>query len=336
MIFISGLSSVIADANVTCVFDTSFTPPSCKTLTITPVTSHLETIYVNGEPTTYVDIAKVNLIINANAAVNYIPTNIFNYFPKIKVMSIDSSQVTTMVTDAFIKCSSLLSLSVTFNNFPLLPDGFAQKCTKVTDLWLQFNHIQTVDANALRGLAQLTSFKLNNNAISCLPDGLFAFSPNLVTVDFSNNFIVNLNSQMFASLTELSYIGFSFNRLCYIPDLALTGSGDPSETFTASFDQNPIYAIHPAFPTNFNLARAGGYMMFQPNAVVALTSLCLWTAQYQGTDPSNWPQANSSFAPCFENWTPAMDSAPVTCDVAVTTALCTPPTTTTSTTTSKY
>ncbi|KAG5683755.1 hypothetical protein PVAND_013020 [Polypedilum vanderplanki] len=70
--------NLVYSAVLTC---NSTTPP-CVVTSITPVTSPYELITIDGQPSNYIDETTTDLSFNAPNILNYVPTNVFNIFPK--------------------------------------------------------------------------------------------------------------------------------------------------------------------------------------------------------------------------------------------------------------
>ncbi len=260
-------SSSVQAAEVTCQF-TEDEPPLCPSFTITEVTSPNEKITILGQPSDYVDEETTNINFFSSFAnqINYIPTNLFKFFPAMDRISFTSDTMFSaterlsliLVTDSFNYCEKLTNLQISMSNVSHIPERFASNCKFLATLMLNQNSIQTIDENAFEGLESLEYIYLMYNQITCLPPLLFRHNLALRFLDFSYNKITALHPTLFKDLTLLQQIMFPHNLISYIPnfDLAYTGTASPmSSDIYLYFSNNSIQAIDPEFLSTFFYSR---------------------------------------------------------------------------------
>jgi Leucine-rich repeat (LRR) protein len=73
-----------------------------------------------------------------------------------------------MTTQAFKNCLKLKNILITRNNFPVLPERFAETCSALTLLQITNNHITTIHKDALKGLINLNEIQFEKNKITML------------------------------------------------------------------------------------------------------------------------------------------------------------------------
>lgn len=302
-------------ATVTCKFGVGV-PPPCLSFVMTPVTYAAEPINITGQSMTYMDKSINNIALDSTFKTYFIPTNIFRFFPGAVSFSAIGSSLTTIVPNSIINCPSLSSIALYSNLFQNLPASFAEQCTNVTHLYMEKNNnFVSIHVDAFKGLSNLFFLRFNYNKIDCLPPGLFRFSPKIQAIDFQWNEIVALDSNTFINLPTLSYISLWSNKITFVPNLNLTNSGLYNGSVSLGFDHNPIMAINPAFITQvFEERTRGSITISFYNPTV---TLCI--PQQQSLDINNWRALNSSYATCYNNWTPAMQNDAVSCLPAIAT-----------------
>ena len=98
--------SVAKAYDVTCQFDGSV-PPACSQFTITPITQANELANFVGQPANYIDNMTMHMFLDQNFVLNYIPTDMFNHMINIQHFNTQNASISTITTDAFIKCQNL-------------------------------------------------------------------------------------------------------------------------------------------------------------------------------------------------------------------------------------
>lgn len=322
--------SIDATATLNCAFSGSI-PPQCIFISLSSVTMANEDIVVRDQPSTYKDTTTSALNFDSKTLINYIPSNIFKYFPNLLQFTAATSSVTNLVTDAFINCTSLLTILMTENNFPTIPAAFAQSCSSLRTIRMAHNNINSIDANALKGLANLDVFQVVFTNIACIPPGLFSYSPKITQIDLRNNLIVEIDPMAFINLPVVSFITFTNNSISYIPKLNFTNSGFSNSGLQVHFESNLITIVDPAFFTGFFTNRAPYWGSVGLINGVADPHGCV-PGGYELVDINNWNNANNSFGTCYNNWNLAMRDTVVSCALPVSTTSA--PTTTTTTTSS--
>ena len=238
--------------------------------------------------------------------------------------------LSNLVSNAITNCGFLTNINIMQNNFPDLPASFAP-CINVTNINLMTNNIKNVNVDALKGLTFLTYLGLRDNQITCIPPGLFRNTPVIMSIDLSENQITNFDRLTFKGLPNLNQIMLSSNKIASIPsfDLTLTGM---TMGFMFMLDNNPIMAVNPQFLTNLFSSRSGYMSMTNINFFDSygnITTCFPKNNMYVTSQISyyNWPTANISLGDCYANWTPELETTPVSCAPPATTTQKVPTTT---------
>ena len=314
------------------VLECDYSSGSCNVVSISDVTSANEQISIAGKPAGFQDPATYSLGFISPSKLNYVPTGLFWIFPNIQSFSMQSVSLNNLVTDAFTNAGNMVSLTIAENNFPDLPASFCPSCINVTSLNLMTNNIVNVDAEAFKGLQFVNYVMLRDNKITCIPPGLFRNTPVIQNIDLYGNQITSLDRLTFKGLPNLNSVMLGSNKIASIPDFDLTLTG-MTMGFNMMMDDNPIMAFNPQFLTNLFSTRTG-YTMTNLNfygTYENITSCIPKNNMYTSSIGSwNWPMANISLGNCYANWTPELESTPVSCATPVDPSITTPkiPTTT--------
>lgn len=305
-------------ATVTCKFGTAV-PPPCISFVMTPTTYAAEPVNITGQSMTYMDKSFLNIAFDSTFKTYFIPTNIFRFFPSAVSFSAIGSSLTTIVPNSIINCPSLTSIALFNNLFQNLPASFAESCSNVTHLYMEKNsNFVSIHVDAFKGLSNLSFLRFNYNKINCLPPGLFSNSPKIQAIDFQWNEILALDPNTFVNLPSLSYITLWVNKITYVPNLDFTSSGY-NGLVSVGFDHNPVIAIDPSFIIQVFEERTRGPMIlsfYNPSKNVTVCAPQNVYGHHQ-LNIDNWRTLNSSYATCYDNWTPAMKNTAVSCLPAV-------------------
>lgn len=219
VLFFVNLPYVAPLANVT-YSGALLTDPSTTRydIIITPVTAPSEDVVINGQSIGYVNSTRNTITFNERSVLNFIPTNVFKYFPNIQIATIRNASVTTLVTDAFMYCSTLRQISITDNPaLKELPSRFAQTCTNITSIYIQRNGVEVIQVDALQGLSKLTNIDFQSNKIKSIPPGFFAYTPLVTFAKLSINSLTQLDVDTLQGLSELQVIDFMYNSIKCFP-----------------------------------------------------------------------------------------------------------------------
>lgn len=213
---------------------------------------------------------------------------------------------TNLVTDAFMNCESLNSLSISDVNIPNVPEGFAQSCSNTKFVWLYNAGIQTIDTNAFKGLTNMEYLYLMNNKLSCIPPDVFQNSPLLKEIHLNSNKIIAVDGGLFRNLPRLHIIHLGLNLISYLPLFDFTGSAAFNKNFAFFLPGNPVNAIEPTFCNFFNSRPANVSDLFDVPGFKCLPN----TAQTSTILKSNCQTTMSTYLQkCYGNWTSAMSSS---------------------------
>lgn len=219
-----------------------------KVLSITPVTQPNEIVTVSGKPTGYVNTLTTGIDFS-NFYLKYVPTNVFSTFPAFQWLQIYNCSTTSLLTDSFTNCASLVSLAVLYGNIPYVSEGFAQTCGNIERIYLANNNIEVIDKNAFRGLVKLNMVDMKSNKITCVPSDLFQPAPLMQNIFLEKNKIAGIDRNLFRNLKSLLNVYLDDNLIKYLPKLNLAqGNLNP---MGISFYRNPIVAINPDFCSTF-------------------------------------------------------------------------------------
>lgn len=219
-----------------------------KVLSITPVTQPNEIITIAGKSPGYINTLTTGIDFS-NFYLKYVPTNVFSTFPAFQWLQIYNCSTTSLLTDSFTNCASLVSLAVMYGNIPYVSNGFAQACINTERIYLSNNNIEFIDKNAFRGLVKLNMVDMRSNKITCVPSDLFQPAPLMQNIFFHKNQIAGIDRNIFRNLKRLLNVYFDDNLIKYLPTFNLAQGN--LNAISISLYRNPIIAIKPDFCSMF-------------------------------------------------------------------------------------
>ena len=248
LLIFSSLAAGIFGTNIPCSYKfTVLSGYQCilKNASIS-VTTENEPMNVTG---THIDPYTVNevgsLYFASPQVLNFVPTKIFEIFVNLKTFGIFDVNLTTITKNAFANCLKLTGITIASNNFPVLPESFAESCVNLKFLSFHFNNIETVHKNAFKGLRNLLFLAMTGNLFEYLDPSTFIHTSQLALLNLSNGRLKTLHPDMFATLT-LSGLLLSRNKIKILPALKFVNI---SELERVDLDLNQISAIDPDFLT---------------------------------------------------------------------------------------
>lgn len=169
------------------------------------------------------------------------PKKIFETFPHLEAVTLNSANIKHLTPVTFEKASNLKDLHLKLNKIMKLSKSLFKSATKLEQLDLSGNEISTIEDDAFDGLKNLRTLKLNGNRLKALKtrtlfgleglEYLHLYSnrlsaiepqalnlPALTEVFFGNNQLQQLPMDLFTNAPNLEVTEFSHNRLTYIGD----------------------------------------------------------------------------------------------------------------------
>jgi Leucine-rich repeat (LRR) protein len=281
--------------------------------TIIQVSTENEEVTLTGNPVNgFEGISRV--FFGLPHKIHFIPTRMFETMKNLEYFEVNQVEFTTMTTEAFKNCLRMKGLYVNENNFPVVPERFAETCSATTELLLISNHIKTIHKDALKGLANLVTVSFMDNEITTLDPLTFTHTPNLREIGLQSNSIVSIHPDLFATLSPIT-IHLHDNKITSLPAIKLASTINMK---VFAVDRNLINAIDKNLFIEFLNNPKAYFITFFDN-------VC---ASNQVRYPSDtWVLTDPAMQPCYNNW----DSTTSTTTTSTTTTT----TTTSSTTTLK-
>lgn len=303
------------------ILNCTFSGQACPKFTYTSLSQKNEDISVPGAPISpYVDTITTSVDIRGYPSfsqlttINVIefPSKLFNIFTNLKTFNAESAGIGPIVeisTDSVYNCKSLNTFSIRNSNIQRVGAGFASTCTNLTEVDFYDCNVQTLSENAFKGLSNLRILDMRRNKVTCIPSTLFQYSRNIATVIFAENLITAVHSQLFAGLNKLGYFSIDVNKLEYIPNFNLNGTGielySSLNKIIFEFSNNPIRAISPTFLTYLKsinkIVGTPNYLslQFKPSTVTTCVNPTLTTG-FTGDifnigNNTNWQLQNSTY-----------------------------------------
>lgn len=190
------------------------------------------------------------------------PTTIFETFPNLKAVTLNSANIKSLIPTTFNKAVNLEDLHLKMNRIMKLSKSLFKNAAKLEQLDLSGNEISNIEDEAFDGLSKLRTLKLNGNRLKILKSQTFyglenleflhLYSnrldsieplalnlPKLTEVFFGNNRLRSLPSDLFNKAPSLEITEFSHNRLTHIGDAFI----NCNNIYSLNLENNPIEDI---------------------------------------------------------------------------------------------
>lgn len=145
-----------------------------------------------------------------------LPQAIFNHFPNLQELQLNSVGITALSPDRFENASSLLNLHLRNNLLHVLQSKLFAKATKLEVIDLANNRIETIEDNAFNDLEFLQWLDLSNNSISSIQPKAFCGAISLSFLALGSNQIATIGATAL-DLLNLKELYLEQNRLKKLP-----------------------------------------------------------------------------------------------------------------------
>lgn len=176
-----------------------------------------------------------------NAAVLYLPGNLTEVFPNLKVLHVKKCGLLKLTRTT--ELNVMRKIYFGFNEIARIPVNYFWHFCRLETLSLYGNQIANIPEMAFRDLISLKRLSLGDNRLRYLDPQLFNKCASLEHIDLDKNSIEIIDSQLFANLSKLTRIYLRSNKIKSIGDDFLTSL--PSLQF-ALFQKN--VCIDESFP----------------------------------------------------------------------------------------
>lgn len=145
-----------------------------------------------------------------------IPVAIFDTFPNLEDLCLNSAGINNLTSDRFENATNLLNIYLKGNSIESIPTAVFANASKLETLDLSENRIETVAENSFEGLVFLNTLDLSNNNITLLKRHTFSGAPKLAYLHLVFNLIEAIEEGAF-DLPNLSEIYLKSNRIQNLP-----------------------------------------------------------------------------------------------------------------------
>lgn len=190
------------------------------------------------------------------------PKTIFETFPQLQAVTLNSANIKTLAPNTFEKAVNLKDLHLKLNRIMKLTKSLFKNAEKLATLDLSSNDISNIEDESFNGLKNLRTLKLNGNRLKILKTQTFfglesleylhLYSNKLDTIEpqalnlpklteffFGNNRLRILPNDLFINAPNLEVTEFSNNHLTDIGD-AFIGC---HKVYSLNLENNPIVDI---------------------------------------------------------------------------------------------
>ena len=151
-----------------------------------------------------------------------------------------SRSINLVNVSAFQGCTSLRTVSLSFNDLTSIPSGLFEETTALWALDLSYNKISSIASDAFVNLHSLSSLYLSSNKLTTLPEEIFNITTLSLLTLASNEIVSSVPQQLFQKLCGLIYLSLDtailFSTLMslrslYLKNNSLSGQSGVAENF---------------------------------------------------------------------------------------------------------
>lgn len=180
-------------------------------------------------------IAITNCVFMADSAMNYIPKEIFETFPNIKMLMLNKCGLTnlqksyfksdrleyltilnetlyTLQGSIFGGATELKYLNLAYNQIIFLEEDVFARLDRLEGLYLYNNEIAHLSPNIFKDLVDLKHLFLDNNKLEFLAEGLLSNNRKLERITLHNNQILTIPDAFLDQISKLKNLTFSGNQ----------------------------------------------------------------------------------------------------------------------------
>lgn len=171
------------------------------------------------------------------------PTIIFDAFPHLTAVTLNSANIYSLAPATFEKALNLKDLHLKLNKITKLTKFLFKNAEKLEQLDLSGNEISTIEDDSFGGLKNLRTLKLNGNRLKALKSRTFTGLDNLEYLHLYSNRLDRIESKAL-DLPQLTEAFFGFNRLRSLPADLFAGAPNLEVT---EFSNNRLTSIGGVF-----------------------------------------------------------------------------------------
>lgn len=142
-----------------------------------------------------------------------LPKEVFDQFPFLTHLQLQSTALTEIKINSFAKASQLMTLNLQMNELTEIGDATFDGAKNLIKLELAFNLIENISPRAFNAVPELQFLNLASNKISVLHPKTFFELTNLKSLLLFKNLLKYLDSQLFIKNTELRSLNLNNNQL---------------------------------------------------------------------------------------------------------------------------
>lgn len=157
----------------------------------------------------------VKLVEFSSSSVKFIPSIVYETFPKIDYLLIWDNIFFENIEQKFFEgCPDIKILRILENKISRINANVFTKLPKTLEIVnLQNNQIEILDLLAFDGLSNVGELYLQQNKITYIEDGTFRPMTNLSELNLQNNLIEKVNDQTFDGLDNLKNLYLQSNKI---------------------------------------------------------------------------------------------------------------------------
>ena len=168
-----------------------------------------EGFFVESDP----NLSILALIIQNNKEVKFLPSNIVDYFHKLRFYEVENCSIKTVNRKHFNGLNKLERLDLSLNEIELIDRDSFKDLNNLKSLDLSHNKIKTIDPKFFQSLETLLQLMIGNNQIEFLDGDIFVKIKNVRFIDLEHNKLSTIPADLFKNNLELDEIWLHANEI---------------------------------------------------------------------------------------------------------------------------
>lgn len=216
---------VVVSTEIECIFPFPYNIYGCEleNISLTDNSSQEITIIRNHNNRNDDDVRSIRI---TNSNIPFIITQLFPIFQNVFRITIDSSGLTRIQSNAFSEAKKLELIFIVGNPLHTIQADAFLGASKLVNLDLRLNRLRNIHSDAFRGQESLLHLMLEVNQIRRLPSNVFDSLTNVEAIVLADNYIEVIEGKIFAKNQRLRYIDFARNRINEVQNTVLSGLED--------------------------------------------------------------------------------------------------------------
>lgn len=181
---------------------------------------------------------------------NYVPYQLFSYFPFLWRLFVSGTGLTHLDSDSFDYSKTLAEFIADDNSLTVIEAHTFKKLTNIEFISLKNNKIYDIQTHAFYGVKYLFAIDLSHNHLHYISNETFIGLEKLSFIYLNDNYMYILDANLFTPCVALQNLNLRHNLIEAISDTAFTSNKDLTLIFLAE-----NVCVNKDFPTRAAITR---------------------------------------------------------------------------------